>query len=418
MGAFHRLLSPNPHSGSPFTLYLALGWITAFAPGCAGPTTPLGAVWALQPQKKTVVQFESTDEPRADAVLPFSSFPASPSSVPQPSRGLAGLRDALLQMGLPSQPSIHFDPPHQILHGTRTLKVIIDDPRGFADARSGKGAGEYDFKVRYHGHDVTRSFLLQARMTESRQGQRLVIEVPSVRLSARLEHLIEVGYRNRAGHTTIARYQPPVCRAFDSQKLRTTEEFRPGDAMLEAIQNVSLQTGFNPAFTAALIAQESAFNPRSVSLARALGLTQVTPIAETEITHQFTSWPRYPGLNQMPAPLLKLLVMSGKVNAENEWRLNPERSIRGGLAFAQILADRWLDSDSYSKISWDTDVEAARTRLILASYNSGYARVTQAISRYGNAWLTAPELREARSYVNRIFSLCDSFERTENPQGI
>jgi soluble lytic murein transglycosylase-like protein len=55
--------------------------------------------------------------------------------------------------------------------------------------------------------------------------------------------------------------------------------------------------------------------------------------------------------------------------------------------------------------------EAERTKLLLASYNSGYARVLTALRTYGKNWITSPELHEARRYVNRISSYCDYFSQ-------
>jgi hypothetical protein len=380
---------------------LGICLITALFSGCAGPTTPLGAIWDLKPSRSEREKIVQRQEERPDE-LPARALG---------SRAPASLFGFSTGFGTDRNPTVTFDPPRQVLHGPRTVKVIIDDPRGI---RAG-----YDLKVRYHGHDITRSFLLQAHVSRVRHGQRLVVEVPSVRLSAISEHLIEVGYRNVDGRRAVERYHGPICRAFEHHALETTDDFNPDAQLLKAIEMVSKQTGFNPAFTAALIAQESAFNPKSVSFARALGLTQVTPLAETEVSDVFSNWPRYPGINELSAPMLKILVMSGKVNSKNEWRLNPERSIRGGLAFAQMLSDHWLDTEGYSKIGWIAsgsgmdDAEVARTRLILASYNSGYTRVLSALHRYGSAWLTAPELKEARKYVNRIFSYCDAFQQTQ-----
>jgi hypothetical protein len=332
------------------------------------------------------------------------------------------------RFGRSSQPTLRFDPPSQNLHAAHTLNIVVDDPLGDPD--------ESGLRVRYRGHDVTRSFLLQARYTRSplaSGGGRLVASVPWIRLSPLGEHLIEAEYaRPGSDRVAGARLPPPICRAFERRKLTGPEGFGPegfrpagfkvDPRMGELIEQVSREMGFNPAFTAALIAQESGFDPKSVSLARAMGLTQVAPAAEEEVSGVFSRWPRYEGSNTYPAPILKYLVLSGEINAQNEWRLNPERSIRGGLLFAQRLADRWVDSEYFSKIRWtgdeggrspasDGDAEVARTRLVLASYNSGYARVHQSIGRLGPAWLTAPELKEARRYVNRIFSYCAAFER-------
>jgi hypothetical protein len=435
----------------------------ALLSGCAGPATPLGADWSLtatvhndsadlaqgevappappaiplgpltRPDQvaRDAAILAGTLVPNADGMIPAPALPSSitdslsggskpPVGSNVASRGIASLRNAISGAWGRSEapPRISFDPPRQVLHGPRTIRVTIENTgEGPADQSSELLKG---FKVRYHGHDVTRSFLMQAKVTRNVISKRIVLEIPSIRLAATTDHLIEMGYRAPSGRSSVAKLPPPICRAFEAHDIHRTDDFRPDDQMLKLIESISRQTGFSPAFTAALIAQESAFNPRSVSYARALGLTQVTPIAEEEISGVHKDWPRYPGLNEISAPMLKLLVMTGEVNSRNEWRLNPERSIRGGLTFAQMLADRWTDSEGLSKVRWAsgaanaggaTDPELARTQLVLASYNSGYSRVLNAIQRNGSAWLTSSELREARKYVNRIFSYCDSFSQ-------
>jgi hypothetical protein len=338
-------------------------------------------------------------------------------SVDEPAGAARGLA-SVFSLGAAGNPQIRFDPPRQVLHGPHTLRIIVDDP--IAVPR------DTGLRIRYHGHDVTRSFLLQARFSLTGGGSRLVAEVPWVRLSPITEHLIDVDYvRPGSERRSRVRLGPPACRAFEKATLKGFDGFKPTPELAQSIEVISREMGFNPVFTAALIAQESAFNPQSVSIARAMGLTQVTPLAEEEVTDVFSRWPRYNGSNTYPAPILKWLVMTGEINAANEWRLSPERSIRGGLLFAQRLADRWAESEYVSRINWtggdgrasrpDGDLEVARTRLMLASYNSGYSRVTQAIGKHGPAWLLAPELKEARRYVNRIFSYCEAFERGGAP---
>src|SRR5262249_52501374 len=131
-------------------------------------------------------------------------------------------------------------------------------------------------------------------------------------------------------------------------------------------------------------------------------------------TQQLAGWPRYPGINELPSLWVKALVMSGKANDSNEWRLDSERSIRGGMAYMKLLIDRWSSQENMSHIqSLYEDPQIEQTKLVLASYNSGYTRVYTAFHRYGAQWITAPDLKEARRYVNRIFSLCDRFSELE-----
>lgn len=339
--------------------------------GCAGPATPLGAPWATD-----------TSQVR-NGPLAF----------------IAGLFEK-------SSAKIRFEPEHQVVHGPSPLKIIVSDPAGVKS--------NFHLVVRYNAIDITPSFLRQADF--ERKADELVITVPTVRLSPASDHLIEVVYgRTGQGKDSLSAYAklPPArCHAFAEHQgsLQSVPGFNPPSGMVSAIDRISRQFNMNPTFTAALVAQESSFNPQTVSWAKAIGLTQITPVAEDEVFEQFTGWPRYPGINEMSAFWVKTLVSSGRMNASNEWRLDTERSLQGGLAYIKMLGERWSAPDKTARLKelFD-DPEAARLRLLLASYNSGYTRVLSALNRYGSNWLTAPELREARRYVNRIFSYCDSF---------
>ena len=339
-----------------------------FLPGCAGPSTPLGSVWNLAPAR----------------VSPEDRSPASVSE-----RGA----------------TLYFDPPRQNPHGRAPLKIVIDDPAGIPE--------DYEFWVRYQGVDVTESFLRLAKLSTppGQHGRRLEVDLKGLTLSPGTEHQIEAGYRSPAGAVARTHFAPPLCKAFGSRAIRSTAGFAPSDDLLREIEQVSRQAGFNPTFTAALVAQESAFQPKRVSWARAVGLTQITPSAEAEIVPLFDQWPRYPGLASYPAPIIQALIASGRANSANEWRLEPVLSLRGGLLYARQLSDRWQDTPAFGKTRWSGDPEVARTQLILASYHSGFARIQTAVNRLGPRWMSSPDLKGARTYVNRIMSYCDSFQQ-------
>lgn len=351
-------------------LKYALLSIALFPPlvcGCAGPSTPLGAPWATTAS--------------ATRNGPFAFFAS-----------LFRVRTS----------QIRFEPQHQVLHGPSPLRVLITDDSGIRE--------NYRLIVRHNGLDVTPSFLRQAAIDV--RAKEIDIKVPVLRLSANTDHLIEVVYGgNSVELGAYARLEPPVCHAFaQGRTLTKTSGYAPSNGLVGLINSVSERRGFNPAFTAALIAQESSFNPRTVSWAKAIGLTQVTPVAEDEIVAHRTDWPRYPGINEMPTLFVKALVLSGRVNNTNEWRLDNSKSIHGGLAYAHTLGDRWTSPENMTQIATHfKDTDLALTQLILASYHSGYGRVSAALNRYGASWMSAPELKEARYYVNRILSLCDSF---------
>ncbi|MEW6055512.1 MAG: lytic transglycosylase domain-containing protein [Bdellovibrionota bacterium] len=340
--------------------------------GCAGPTTPLGAPWATS---------------SADVTNGPLSFMASIFKT--------------------SETHIRFQPSRQVLHGAAPMKIIIEDLSGIKP--------NYRLVVRHNGLDVTSSFLKQSETIYQDGGRRLVVKVPVVRLSAKKDHLIEVVYGGQSNFTAYSRYDVPECSAFGNSKtLISTDGFKPDPYLLGLIEESSKQMGVSPTLTAALVAQESGFDPHTVSWAKAIGLTQITPIAEDEILKTYAQWPRYPGLNTMPAPWVKLMVLSRQANEENEWRLDARRSLQGGLVFLQLLSERWSTKENQQRIKeLFNNPEVAHSRLVLASYNSGYSRVWSALNRHGVNWIAAPELKEARNYVNRVFSYCHHFSEAE-----
>ncbi|MCM2323844.1 MAG: transglycosylase SLT domain-containing protein [Oligoflexia bacterium] len=295
-------------------------------------------------------------------------------------------------------------PENQVLHGPAPLRVTVRDPVGDLD--------QFRFTVRYNGLDVTRSFLRQCRISQKWSERSIVYENRVVRLPADGEHVIDFVYRSVSGEIGQARYAPPVCYPFRPRAVAHTGDFRPSPSIVRAIDSIAREEGFNPAFFTGLVAQESRFVPTAVSWAKALGLSQVTSSAEKEIAAQFAEWPRYPELERMPVELVRLLVRAGKINASNEWRLDPRRSIRGGVVFTRMLAERWSTPQQLERLrQLFADPEVEQAKLLLASYHSGYSRVLSALQARGTDWLRAPELQEARRYVNRVFSYCSFFEK-------
>lgn len=298
---------------------------------------------------------------------------------------------------------IDFKPTRQVLHGPKPLVVRIQDPNGIPENPR--------LQVRYDGMDVTKTFMEQARRLSMSGEREMFIRIPVVRLSPHTDHRIEVRYYDSKGKPSWAYYKAPVCRAFDFKHVSHTDDFKPDNSLLSIIESLSEKSDINPALMTALIAQESSFNPRTVSWAKAMGLTQMTPIAEDEVADQiddYDQWPHYKKIGRLPASVIKMMVLSGRINEKNDWKLDRELSIRGGLAYLTFLEKLWSTPAMKSRFD---DIE--RTKLVLASYNSGRVRVLSALHHYGKNWLKAPELREARRYVNRIFSFCDFFSQDQ-----
>lgn len=348
----------------------------AAATGCAGPTTPLGAVWSLTPAAaKAAVEKDELIKSQTGAQ----------------------------KTGAPS-PRISFSPTHQVLHGRSPLRIEIQDPTG--------DMGDYQLAIHYNGLDVTRSFLMRAEVTTNPAAHWIRIDNPLIRLSAEEDHLIEIFYVGSAGAMSYASYEGPRCYAFRPSEVRNLGEFSPSPQLVRTITEKALKSGLSPSFFTALVAQESGFQSQVVSWAHALGLTQITGSAEAEFISRYQNWPRYPGVNDLPVPMLKALVLSGKINARSEWRLDPDHSIQGGIDYTVMLADKWSAPERLARIrAIFPNPEEEHTKLILASYHSGFSRVLNAFERYGRNWLSSPDLREARKYVNRISSYCDYFSQ-------
>lgn len=109
--------------------------------------------------------------------------------------------------------------------------------------------------------------------------------------------------------------------------------------------------------------------------------------------------------------VLKALISTGEINAGNEWRLNPERSIRGGVYYLKKLVEYWTQFKVRNQLQEiaRTNIQAEKTAFVLASYNSGISRVLRAINAQGLGWLAADDLSVARDYVSKITSYCFHF---------
>lgn len=301
---------------------------------------------------------------------------------------------------------VRFSPKRQVLHGPSPLTVTIEDPLGVPD--------DAKIVMTYNGVDVTSSFLAQAKVQASDPGRHEVKwRTSNFRLPSNIDHDIKVSYQRTSTTTPIiTKYLPPSCSAFDTKGLLFgVPDFRPPFEIIQQINQSSMDQNLNPFFVAALVAQESGFDPRAVSRSRAIGLTQVTPLGEEEITKRYNHWPRYPGASQMPFPILKLAVVGGQIHRGNEWRLDPVLSIQGGVAYINYLSNYWQRPEKRSLIERKLGPgDNSLSEVILASYNAGATRVGESLSRNGRKYLTDESLSEANKYVRRVVSYCDHFE--------
>jgi hypothetical protein len=342
--------------------------------GCAGPMSPFGAIDGFGHKAKRF--FTQILPPTGDGAL------------------------------------VQFSPARQVLHRSSPFSIIIEDPEGVPE--------NFELTLTYNGQDVTSQFLARAeRGYLDPLKRQLKLTSKSLRLLPERDNLIYVSYRRDEKHEpSVRQFAPPSCSAFEPERgLASLPEFKPGPGVLDSINRYSGARHLNPYLVAGLIAQESSFDPRALSRSKAIGLTQITALGEGEVIKRAGEWPRSPEVNEMSLLELRLAILTGKLHAGNEWRLNPDLSVRGGVEYLDYIAGYWQRPDKREQVDkYLGATDLAFSELILASYNSGPARVSEALERKGSDWIHDEELTEARRYVRRVSSFCDHFPRGQDEQ--
>ncbi|PIP94157.1 MAG: hypothetical protein COW00_13085 [Bdellovibrio sp. CG12_big_fil_rev_8_21_14_0_65_39_13] len=335
---------------------------------CAGPMTPFGSLELTQLQTRNPASEES--------LLLSNDFRSS-------------------------RAKIHFYPGRQRLHDQQLFTVIIEDPDELLPMSK--------IKVIYNNRDVTDSFLKRATIKLSDDNQKMKIVFDFLRLPAQRDHSIAIRYqRDSFTEATWSKFLPPYCLHQEASKIGNISAFNVDAQLLNYIEKETLAFNMNPNFLAGLIAQESAFNDKAVSSAKALGLTQITSLASKEISDVNKDWPHYEGIENLNYVELKRYVSSGQINSKNEWRLNHLQSIRGGLSYLKYVDNYWTAQIPLLKESLP-QYQDFWEDLMLASYNSGPSRVKSALLKNGSHFLEDSELNEAKKYVNRVKSFCYTF---------
>ncbi len=337
---------------------------------CAGPMNPFGAITLHEGQK-------------------LDETSRSPSSY-------ISTTDAL----------IDFLPGRQNWHGAITFKTRIHDKNGIGP-RS-------EVKFFYNDKDITSQIEKYATRSISSDKKTMLFSLQDFRLTIDHENKISVAYQ-RDDHSAplIKHYEEPRCPIDSVQKVKDHGRFKSQKTTFNTIEKISMQEGVNPSLLAGLIAQESGFNPRAISWAKAIGLTQVTTLAETHVIEKFPHWPRYKDIKSYSYPMVKSLILMGKINKKNEWRLNEEMSIKGGIEYLRFVKSYWSINSNKRIIQqvFPNQPEIIE-EIILASYNSGPFRVKKAIAKRGQDWLTSHKLNEARKYVKKVKSYCYHFSNS------
>lgn len=361
---------------------------TLFLSACAGPATPFGAIDTLYPEPMVREGLHAPDSGNLMTRVRDES--------PQWVEEAVGLMAQ-------NQAEISFFPPRQNLHDLTPISIRIRTPEPVSE--------DFILRFSYNTLDITDKVMERAELARGSDGRTLEIFFPDLRLPSDRFHAIEISFAPSA-HSRIysSRYEPPSCHLHEMTDILKTGRFDPPRAYLDWIEGFARDADLNPSLLAGLIAQESGFDREAVSWAKAIGLTQVTQLAEEQVLQMHPDWPRNALIPDQPAPIVRALIEAGEISRENEWRLNPEYSIRGGVTFLQYLVDYWTAASRLEGLNQPLDENGTEfVRVLLASYNSGAARVKYAIKLRGWDWLSHESLGEARRYVNRVMSYCYHF---------
>jgi len=200
---------------------------------------------------------------------------------------------------------------------------------------------------------------------------------------------------------------------------------RPSE-LLHELELESEKGKINPALVYGLIMQESGFDPKAFSKARALGLSQMTRRAAVTVMPTNEEWPLLEKIDTMPWFEVKLGLLSGEIDEVHDWRLIPKSSLRGGISYLKYLTQFWEKElelstnashlptellDMIHRDAWTIRDKSSveyrdliLTQLVLASYNMGPNRVRQFAQYHKDE--RNRYLQGIRGYLRGIKSYC------------
>ena len=365
-------------------IYMLL--LVCFLSSCAGPTSPFGKV---EPQfiKKVHSKIDLSHLDSSSSRKVAQKIQLAPQNI--------------------DQIRIKISPDRQRIHAKSHLKIAIYDPEGLSSS--------FELKIFYDGNDVTDSFVKNSIVERNKENNKITYGLQNFRLIPINTNKIIIGYRrNLISPIVYTEYKKPTCDLRSDEDIENFTLFRNKRKTMSTLRKVAAHKTINPNFLAGLVAQESSFNPNAVSYAKAVGLTQITPIAEKHVVERYPYFPKHKSANKIPVPLLKSLIVAGSINSKNEWRLNEEYSLIGGAEYLEYIENYWNKEENnwiLKKIFGDE--KKVINDVILASYNSGSFRVKQSIRKKGKEWLKVKELTEANLYVKRVKSYCHHFAKKD-----
>lgn len=331
--------------------------------GCAGPTSPFGSLEIFSGDGRRMESLSA-----ADAKTEFSLSPAK-----------------------------------QNLHMPYPLELSISNlPKSDSDR---------SIRLFYNQKEITHTWHKKSRLVrlgdsgESLRFDNLILDPQK---SHQIEFLVEINSQaGKPPQFVKIKHPRPTCDIDDKQKIKAVNPFQVPPQTIAMIEKLSRSFHLNPAMMGGLIAQESSFEASAVSSAKAIGLTQITPIAHLEIQKFRPDWKADQRAFSHSQLNIQRLIENGQLTAKTDWRLHPIKSIEGGALYLKYLEQYWESADNKDLRKSMSANEFSD--VLLASYNSGAARVKRALLTSRREWLKQEELKEAFKYVQRVSSYCYHF---------
>jgi len=299
---------------------------------------------------------------------------------------------------------LNFSPGAQYFNSPYDLKITLTDPN--------YKINDFRYEIIYNNQKLDRWY--KSEEIKFPKNKTKPIEITFKNLSILPGHINKIGfvyYPSASAHPVIHNLEIPHCIKNSKGNNLSINQFKVSSALTADIKDLAKEYNYNPSLVAALIAQESSFRPKTLSYAKALGLTQITTTAHREIKRFKKDWKIYPGFSKTSVRNLNKKISNNQINAKNDWRLEPKKSIEGGIIYLDYFKSYWATPDKRDILSQAFKKKIPEIDILLASYNSGASRVKQAIINSKVNWLFDKTLNEARKYVMNIKSYCYSFNQ-------
>lgn len=362
-----------------FVLKYLLSLLSLCLWGCSGPYTPFGPInSATPPQSERVLVDDNiliTEDEESDRGTITST---------------SGLFTAKLS------------PPRLVYHKDTNYSLSL--------SRVGSKVDLSSLRVSYEGKDISSSFIKNGSI-ERKENNSVVLNFDNIRLPPDRTNEIIIEFVDSVANESVTfSYQEPHCSVENIVDVKHTGDFSPSSYITKAINKIAKTYSINPSLIGGLIAQESSFNPKAISWAKAIGLTQITPLAADQILREHKNWPRDPTIANSPVPVIKYKIRSGHITHEHDFRLNPISSIKGGIVYFKYL-ERYWKSKRNTKLLEDyaKKDQFILSKAMIASYNFGPARIRRSIIQSGLNWHKNKRALGALGYVNRVQSFCYDF---------